>query len=42
MEAEVSTEAGAPTEEAAVTGNSFQLPQTRLMIWRKNLCALTI
>ena len=27
---------------AAVAGNSVQLPQTRLMIWRKNSCAQTI
>ena len=45
--AEVSTVAEASTEEAAVTeaevgDNSVQLPQTRLMIWRKNSCAQTI
>src|ERR1700719_2598751 len=40
MEAEVFTEAAAT--EAAVTGNSVQSPQMRLMIWRKNSCAKTI
>jgi hypothetical protein len=35
--AEASTEAEGATEEA-VTGNSAPLPQTKLMIWRKNLC----
>jgi hypothetical protein len=34
MEVEVSTEA--VTEEAAVTGNSVPLLQSRLMTWRRN------
>jgi hypothetical protein len=38
----VVSEAAAFTEEAAVAGNSVRLPQTRLMIWRKNSCAQTI
>jgi hypothetical protein len=41
MEVEVFTEAEAATEEAGA-GNSAQLPETRLMIRRKNSCARTI
>ena len=40
--AELSTAVEVSTEAAAVEGNSVQLPQTRLMIWRKNSCAQTI
>jgi hypothetical protein len=40
--AEASTEEAASTEAAAVGDNSVQLPQTRLMIRRKNPCAQII
>jgi hypothetical protein len=40
--AEASTEEAAVTEAEAVEDNSVQLPQTKLMIRRKNLCAQTI
>jgi hypothetical protein len=38
----VVSEAAVFTGEAAVAGNSVPLPETRLMIWRKNSCAQTI
>ena len=40
--AEASTEEAAVTEAEAVEDNSVQLPQTKLMIRRKNSCAQTI
>ena len=41
MEVEVSTEAEA-FMEAAVTGNSVQFHENRLMIWRTNSCTQKI
>src|ERR1700685_2920527 len=38
----VVSEAAVFAGEAAVAGNSVPLPETRLMIWRKNSCAQTI
>ena len=38
----VVSEAAVFTGEAAVAGNSVPLPETRLMIWKKNSCAQTI